>query len=69
MAYFHTIHFSGLDRIAVVTHPYVIDPVVKAHLHKKTPSQKFVTDQDWLGEKLGLMGRKNSTLFRQYADV
>ena len=35
VAYFYTIHFPDLDRLAVATHPYVIDPATKAHLQKK----------------------------------
>ena len=39
VAYFYTIHFPDLDRLAVATHPYVIDPATKAHLQKKMPSR------------------------------
>ena len=63
VAYFYTIHFPDPDRLAVATHPYVIDPATKAHLQKKMPGQELATDQDWLREQLGFMGLKIPTLF------
>ncbi len=69
VAYFYTIHFPDLDRLAVATHPYVIDPATKAHLRKKMPGQNLDADKEWLCEQLGFMGLKIPTLFKQYADV
>ena len=69
VAYFYTTHFPDVDRLAVATHPYVIDPAAKAHLQKNMPGQELATDQDWLREQLGFLGLKIPTLFKQYADV
>ena len=41
MVYFYTIHFPDLDRLAIATHPYEIDPATKAYLQKKMPGQEL----------------------------
>ena len=69
VAYFYTIHFPDLDRLAVATHPYVIDPAAKALLHKRMPGHEFAAERDWLREQLGSMGLKFPILFKHYTDV
>ena len=69
LAYFYTIHFPDLDRLAVATHPYLIDPATNAHLHKNMPGKNFDADKEWLCEQLGFMGLKIPCLFKQYAEV
>ena len=56
VAYFYTIHFPDLDRLAVATHPYVIDPATKAYLQKKMPLKNCTL---WIGAEDAEMTSKS----------